>query len=195
MSGRIRAEEGLGLIELMITFAVMVTIVSIFGHTMISAQRVSNVQEEESRALDTLRTEMARIERDVRWAQEVLEPPPASATGTPPSIAGTRLQIVAANGVGVAVCRTYELRVDSVPTKAELFGHISTTNVCPSAAVLASDAHKLADDLVYSATPFQYYPAQAGDRNGYLDLTLRVQMRDSRDPREVTTRLTVRNVY
>lgn len=194
MIGRFTREDGISLVELLVTLMVGTVVFVVFGQTLIGAQRVSNVQEEESRSIDILRTEVARIERDVRWAEQVSAPDPAAATGTPPNTTGDALQIVVRDGVGIAAWVTYELREDpDDPAKAELYRHQAPYSLTPP-AIPTTGAVKIADDLVYSPSPFTFYPRQAGDRNAYLDLTLRVQLRDSREPREVTTRLSVRNV-
>lgn len=174
-------EDGLGLVEVLVAVGLMSIVFVVFGQSLVAADRVARVERLESESVDLLRTEIGRIEREVRWADQITAPA-APYTGSPPSAAGTTLTIRTYDGVGISYTVTYELR--QAGGEAEL--HRTEAG--------AASSTKLAEHLVYDSTPFRFYPRQGGDRNGYLDLSLSVQMDTTRDARDVTTRIGLRNL-
>lgn len=191
VSARLSGERGVGLTELMVSMTLMVTVFGVFGQTLIAASRAARVEREESESVDSLRTVLAQLERELRWAQGLSDPPPGGASGSPPSVAGRKLTFNVHNGVGgtSSYTVTYEL-VAVGAGKAEL----RRTEIRPPA--VTGTAVKVAGKLVDSATPFTYFPRQpTGDRNGYVDVVLKVQMDPARSPRELKVRITARNIY
>lgn len=185
---RLTEEVGISLVEVMVTLTLMSTLFLVFGQSLIATMRVSNVENQESQSVDALRTELARLERELRWADQVSEPDPATATGTPPQVAGRSLTFETRNGVGT----TYEVRYEVAAVgsgRAELRRTVDPNGSPPGTTVT------LIEDLVDSATPFSFFPRQATDRNGYVDIDLAVQVDSSRDPRSISTRISTRNLF
>ena len=79
MSGSIRSEGGLTVIELMIVSALFMATLGIVSAILWTAMRTTRTAEQESNALEEARVAMARIERDIRGALA----PPASLECTP----------------------------------------------------------------------------------------------------------------
>lgn len=176
-ASRWRSQRGISLSEMMVTLAVSTTLLLVFNQTLIAANRAADVERKESQELDDLRTSLARFERELRWADQVLQPASMPGTGQQ-----SRTLEFSTRTTGASFRVTYQL-VPMAGGKAELRRTQGSTTV------------KLAKDLVDIPNPFVYYAPLAGtDQRGYIDVQWQIQVDPSRDPRSVQTRITMRNL-
>lgn len=172
-------EQGFSLLEVLVTLSLMVTLLLVFSRTLVAADRVAHVERQESQAIDDLSTAMQRLERELRWTDQLYEPTVANAAT---SVETRKLRFRTRGGSGVSYEVTYEL-APSGDGKAQLQrteeDHATIT---------------LAESLVDDAAVFTYYPPQPGDQYGYFGVKFQVQLSDARDPRWIETRITARNL-
>lgn len=161
-------EAGFTVAELTMAVSLLVTLVAIFGTLLTSTMGAASDLEEESRAVDALRTTLASIEREVRSAECVSTPADGGQ--------GSTLSLTTWAG-GSRRHVNYEIDDDGALTR-QRDGATAT----------------VAEHLVDTDEAFSYAAPTASDPRGRVDVRLAIRLDTDRSARSVETTVTGRNV-
>lgn len=161
-------DDGLSLVELLVTIGLLGAVVATMGPLMTSSLRAGRVVANESRALDEIQSSMDRIDRELRSACEVSSPAVDSSAST----------------------LTFKTQADRAGT------YEVTYDVVEGQLVRTEDGttQQIGEGLVVTSEEFTHTQNNTGTR-AEIGIDVQVRFEDSNSPRSIKTVIAGRNTW